>query len=99
MRPVIRTLLRVGALAGAGFAGEKALARRVRTRQRNDDHLLVPPADVRHLTVPAHDGGSLHLLERGEGRPVLLIHGITLNAELWSPQLHELSGDFRVLSL
>ena len=99
MRPVIRTLLRAGALAGAGLAGEKALARRVRTRQRTDDHLLVPPTDVRHLTVPAHDGGSLHLLERGEGRPVLLIHGITLNAELWSPQLHELAGDFRVLSL
>lgn len=99
MRPLTRTLLRAGALAGAGFAGEKALARRVRNRRRTDDDLLVPPADVRHLTVPAHDGGSLHLLERGEGRPVLLIHGITLNAELWSPQLHELAGDLRVLAL
>lgn len=99
MRPITRTLVRAGALAGAGFVGERALARRVRNRHRTDDHLLVPPTDVRHLTVPAHDGGSLHLLERGEGRPVLLVHGITLNAELWSPQLHELAGDFRVLAL
>jgi pimeloyl-ACP methyl ester carboxylesterase len=99
MRPVLRTLLRAGALAGVGLAGEKAVARRVRTRRRTDDHLLTPPEDVRHLTVPSHDGGSLHLLERGEGRPLLLIHGITLNAEVWSPQLHELASDFRVLSL
>jgi pimeloyl-ACP methyl ester carboxylesterase len=99
MRPLTRTLLRAGALAGAGLVGEKALARRVRTRRRHDDDLLLPPTDVRHLTVPAHDGGSLHLLERGQGRPVLLVHGITLNAELWSPQLHELAGEFRVLSL
>ncbi|QYG94776.1 alpha/beta fold hydrolase [Iamia sp. SCSIO 61187] len=99
MRSVTRTLLRVGALAGAGLAAEKAAARHVRSRRRTDDDLLRPPEDVRHLTVPSHDGGSLHLLERGEGRPVLLVHGITLNAELWSPQLHELAADFRVLSL
>lgn len=99
MRSLTRTLLRVGALVGAGFAAETAAARHLRSRRRSDDDRLRPPGDVRHLTVPSHDGGSLHLLERGEGRPVLLVHGITLNAELWSPQMHELSSDFRVLSL
>lgn len=100
MRPLTRTLVRAAGLAGVGLAAEKAIARRVRNRTSPaTDPRLVPPDDVRHLTVPSHDGGSLHLLERGEGRPVLLIHGITLNAGLWSPQLHDLAGEFRVLSL
>lgn len=94
------TLLRTGAVLGAAVGAERFLAHRIRTRHDPDgDALLVPPDDVRHLTVPASDGGSLHLLERGEGRPVLLVHGITLNAELWSPQLHGLADGFRVLSL
>ncbi len=94
-----RTLLRLGAVVGAGLVAERLLARRLRARTRADDHLLVPPGDVRHLTIPSHDDGSLHVLERGEGRPLVLVHGITLNAELWSPQLHELAAEFRVLSL
>lgn len=93
----------IAALAGAavaGLAAEKLLARRVRRRlDPETDALLRPPVDVRHLTVETHDGGSLHVLERGQGRPLVLLHGITLNAELWSPQLHELARDFRVLAL
>ncbi len=102
MRPLTRTLVRAAAVAGTAVAVEKALAHRVRTRvDPVNDRRLVLPDDVRHLTVPSHDGGSLHLVERGEGRPVLLVHGITLNAELWAPQLRDLAGDggFRVLSL
>lgn len=100
MRPAVRTLLGVGVASVAGVAAERLLARRVRRRLDPDtDHLLRPPGDVRHLTVPTHDGGSLHVLERGEGRPLVLLHGITLNAELWSPQLHDLAGDFRVLAV
>lgn len=80
--------------------GERVAARRIRDRVHPEaDALLVPPADVVHLTVSARDGGSLHLLERGQGQPVLLVHGITLNAELWSPELHGLADEFRVLAL
>jgi len=95
-----KTLLRAGAVVGAVVVAERLLARRIRNRRDPEhDELLVPPDDVRHLTVPSRDGGTLHLLERGEGQPVLLVHGITLNAELWAPQLHGLAEDFRVLSL
>ncbi|MGI8937507.1 MAG: alpha/beta fold hydrolase [Iamia sp.] len=99
MRPPVRTLAGLAGLAAAGVAAERVLARRVRARTSPTDRLLSPPDDLRHLTVPTHDGGSLHVVERGEGRPLVLLHGITLNAELWSPQLHELAADFRVLAV
>lgn len=95
-----RTAVRLGGLALGAVAAERLLARRIRNRHDPElDPLLSPPSDVGHLTVPTPDGGTLHLLERGEGRPVLLLHGITLNAELWSPQLHRLADDHRVLAL
>jgi len=81
-------------------AAERVAARRMRARLAPDtDRLLVPPDDVNHLTITTADGTELHLLERGAGRPVLLLHGITLNAELWSPLLHDLASDMRVLAV
>lgn len=95
-----RTLAVWAGAAAAAVAAERLAARRVRGRlDPAGDRLLVPPEDTRHLTLPTPDGGSLHLLERGEGRPVVLLHGVTLNAELWSPQLHGLADEFRVISL
>ncbi|WCO66627.1 alpha/beta hydrolase [Iamia majanohamensis] len=100
MRPTTRTLLRLAGVAAAGVVAERVVARRVRSRTVPEvDHLLTPPDDVRHLTVRVHDGGELHVVERGEGRPLVLLHGITLNAELWSPQLHDLARDHRVLAV
>jgi pimeloyl-ACP methyl ester carboxylesterase len=92
------------AIAGGAVAalvvGERIAARRLRARtDPTGDARLRPPADVRHLDVPTSDGGHLHVLERGRGRPVVLLHGITLNAELWSPQLHDLAADHRVLAV
>lgn len=100
VRPTIRKLVSLAGLVGGGAAAERLVAHRVRSRADPlRDRLLVPPPDVRHHTVPTHDGGSLHVLERGEGLPVVLLHGITLNAELWSPQLHDLASDHRVLAV
>ncbi len=107
MRVPRRAALGLGAVAGAGaaVAAERVLVGRMRRRvDPFTDPLLTLPADVVHLRVPSHDGGSLHLVERGEGRPILLLHGITLAAPIWSPQLHQLAGSreapgFRVLAL
>lgn len=97
---VPRTLLGLVGIAGAGLAAERLLARRVRSRTAPEaDRLLRPPDDVGHHTIPTHDGGSLHVVERGQGRPLVLLHGIMLNAELWSPQLHGLADGFRVLAV
>jgi pimeloyl-ACP methyl ester carboxylesterase len=62
------------------------------------DPLYDLPADVAHHEIASADGGSLHVLERGHGRPLVLIHGIGLQAAVWSPQLHLLADRYRVLA-
>ena len=48
--------------------------------------------------VPTHDGGSVHLVEYGEGRPLVLLHGVTLGAEVWAPIMHLVGDRFRVIA-
>ena len=99
-------LLGLGAL-GAGVAayaagpGRVHAARRVRTRvdPQLDDALFDLPDGVTHSDVPTHDGGSVHLVEIGEGRPLVLLHGVTLAAEVWAPIMHLASDRFRVIAL
>jgi pimeloyl-ACP methyl ester carboxylesterase len=38
-------------------------------------------------------------VERGEGRPVVFLHGYPLNSEMWKPQLEALSNDHHVVAL
>lgn len=92
------------AAIGAGVAaGGIALHRTVGTiKSRHDpelDPLLDLPSDVTHHDIPARDGGSLHVIEKGNGRPLLLIHGVTLQAGVWSPQFHLMSDRYRVLAM
>jgi pimeloyl-ACP methyl ester carboxylesterase len=57
--------------------------------------------DLEHHTIPADDGGELHLVERGnpDGRPLLFVHGVTLSSAIWRYQLRDLASEFRVLAL
>jgi non-heme chloroperoxidase len=63
--------------------------------------LEMPPDVVEHL-VPVSGGGRIRVLERGpaRGRPVVLLHGITLSAAVWPYQMKDL-GDagFRVFAV
>ncbi len=63
------------------------------------DPLYDLPGDVAHHDVPAADGGSIHVLERGHGRPLILIHGVTLQARVWAPQFNLLADRYRVLAM
>ena len=49
------------------------------------------------LTAP--DGGRIHVVERGSGRPLVLVHGMTMSSGIWSRQLAELSDRYRVVAL
>jgi pimeloyl-ACP methyl ester carboxylesterase len=102
--PAARIAIGAAAAVGAGLAVEKVLASRLRRRADPVvDPLLVVPDDVRHRGIATRDGGRLHVIERGEGRPLVLLHGITLAASIWAPQLHQLAGSeaapgFRVIA-
>jgi pimeloyl-ACP methyl ester carboxylesterase len=92
------------ALAAVASAGGRVALHRAATaiRARTDpelDPLYEVPSDVAHHEIPATDGGSIHVIERGRGRPLLLIHGITLQAGIWAPQLHQLADRYRVLAM
>ncbi len=94
------------ALVAGGVAaatGRVALRRSAATiRSRVDpqlDPLYDPPGDLNRHDVPAPDGGSIHVVERGSGRPLLLIHGVTLQSRIWSPQLHLLADRYRILAM
>ena len=43
--------------------------------------------------------GGTGFIERGEGEPLMLIHGVGLNAEAWGPQIDFFSATHRVIAL
>jgi non-heme chloroperoxidase len=105
---VLRKLVVAGVaasgVAAAAVVAEKVAARRLRHRTDAEiDPLLDLPTDVVHRVLDTVDGGQIHLVERGEGRPLVLLHGILLSAGVWAPQLHDLAGGperpgFRVIA-
>jgi pimeloyl-ACP methyl ester carboxylesterase len=96
----LRTVaLAAGGLA-AGYAAERLLVGRRAARADPDVvGAFGPPDDARHLEVPVSDGGSLHVVETGAGRPLVLLHGITLSSLAWHYQLDDLGDRYRVLAV
>ena len=97
-----RRRLTPAGLAGAGVmsavAAWTAVNRAaVRRLSRGPDTVrpadMALPAGVLESTVEMSDGWVLRILERGpaDGPPVVLLHGITLGAEVWPYQLDELA--------
>ncbi|HET9077058.1 MAG TPA: alpha/beta hydrolase [Acidimicrobiales bacterium] len=99
----LRRLAAGTALSAAAAGSRYGLHRHVESvRSRTDpetDHLFDLPPDMTEHQIPAPDGGSLRVVERGSGRPLLLIHGITLQAGVWAPQLHTLADRYRVVAM
>ncbi|HEX2578445.1 MAG TPA: alpha/beta hydrolase [Aquihabitans sp.] len=98
--------LGVGAAAfGAYRATHPSDARRPdrpdpgRRRPTLDELLFTLPDDVVHHDLPTPDGGTIHAVEKGTGRPLVLLHGITLRADVWAPQFHQLTDRFRVVAV
>jgi pimeloyl-ACP methyl ester carboxylesterase len=86
--------------AAAGYVAERAIMGRERGRldpAANDT--FGPPAGVVHRTIDVDDGGAIHVVEHGGGRPLVLLHGVTLTYEVWNYQLHDLSDRFRVITV
>jgi pimeloyl-ACP methyl ester carboxylesterase len=89
----------VGGIAAA-YAAERVLVGR--PRARTDPAAVaafVPPEGAVHRDVSLSDGGSLHVVDVGEGRPLVLLHGITLSSLTWHYQLRDLSDRYRLLAV
>ena len=93
-------VLGAGMVGLAGAAAVNRYGRRVRGRHDAVlDDPLAPPADVTHHRIATADGGSVHVVDTGgEGRPVLLLHGVTLQWWVWSSTIRLLRLDRRVLA-
>jgi pimeloyl-ACP methyl ester carboxylesterase len=100
---VRKPLIVAAGLTGLAVAGRVVLHHAATTMQARTDVELDPlfdvPADVAHHYVDSVDGGTIHIIERGVGRPLLLIHGIALQAGVWAPQLNQMADRYRVLAM
>jgi len=76
-------------LAGAGYAGQRLGAARLRRRPDGDAaRALDAPVYIDRRLV-AFDGGSIYLVEDGDGPPILFSHGVTNSIRTWFHQLEE----------
>ena len=55
--------------------------------------------NLRGRPAPRHKSGAIAWREAGLGPPVLLIHGVGLNADAWEPQIVTLSARRRVIAV
>ncbi|MCP5029331.1 MAG: alpha/beta hydrolase [Actinomycetia bacterium] len=96
---VARLASGLGRLAGAfgvGLMAERALMAALRGSD-SEGPVSPLPADVSRRMLPTPDGGSVHVIERGSGRPLVFLHGITFQASAWAHQF-DLSDQFRVIA-
>lgn len=91
-------LARAAALTAATAAGigtiaylvQRSVAARLRRRPDPDAaDEFVPPAD-QDVLLPSHDGGSIHVIARGDGPPIVLSHGLNLSVRTWTYQMRHL---------
>jgi pimeloyl-ACP methyl ester carboxylesterase len=86
-------------VAGVAFAITHEYTKYLRRSAVPEDPELFLPGEATHRQVSLRDGGEAHLVEMGEGPALLLLHGASLSAEVWSYQLRDLSGSHRVIAM
>jgi pimeloyl-ACP methyl ester carboxylesterase len=91
----------VGALSAAGlaYAVTHEYSRRRQRSASSEDPDLLSPDDVSDRVLQMRDGAEMHLVERGSGPPIVLVHGASLSASVWSYQLRDLAGEHRVIAV
>jgi pimeloyl-ACP methyl ester carboxylesterase len=97
-----RTGIAAGVTAGVGgvvYVGQRLLATRLRHRDDPDaDNPLVPAFDEA-IRIDCHDAGSLYVISRGDGPPILFSHGVTLSSRTWAKQFDSMpAAGFRALA-
>jgi len=89
-----------GAALAAGWATQHRLVARTHaTPDDLADEGLTLPDGVVHHDIEVDDGGRIHVMERGRGPALVLLHGFMLSAELWVHQLRDLADGHRVIAV
>lgn len=70
-----------------------------RRRRELTDDLFEMPDGVTYGDIDTPDGGSIHYAEKGSGRPLVLLHGVTLRHDVWAPQFQMLADQYRVIAV
>jgi pimeloyl-ACP methyl ester carboxylesterase len=95
--------LGAGVAGVAGIAGwalqHRAVSRAAVTSEQMGAEGLTLTDDLRHHFIDVDDGGRIHVVERGQGPPLVLLHGIMLSSALWVHQLRDLAAHHRVIAV
>jgi 3-oxoadipate enol-lactonase len=76
-------------LAGAGYAGQRVVASRLRSNPDGDAARALEAPVYIDRRLAAFDGGSIYLVEEGEGPPIVFSHGVTNSIRTWFHQLED----------
>jgi len=88
-----------GAVAGVAYGGQRLLASRLRAQPDGDAARALEAPIYIDRRIAAFDGGSIYLVENGEGTPVVLSHGVTNSIRSWYYQLESLPrAGFRTIA-
>ena len=88
-----------GAIVGAGYAGQRVLVRRLRRRPDGDAARALDAPMYVDRRLDSFDGGSIYVVESGEGPPIVLSHGVTNSMRAWFHQLEALPrAGFRTIA-
>jgi pimeloyl-ACP methyl ester carboxylesterase len=85
-------------IVGLGWSIPKLVIKRDERSARPPTGLGDAIPDLEELTVATDDGALLHVAMRGQGRPIVLVHGLSLDHRSWHYQLLDLGGRFRVIA-
>jgi non-heme chloroperoxidase len=99
--------LALGAVAAVALGTAKGVAvnDRRRTGRSKVDAQQMPqaPSDVSHRMLTTIDGAQIHVMTSGQPQrmapSVVLLHGVTLSAEVWHRSMAELGRDHHVVAL
>lgn len=88
-----------GMVALAAISAVKAAGTKIRHHHDAElDALAIPPDEPLHHHLPTHDGGEIHVVEQGTGRPVVLLHGVLLQWSVWSALFTMMASRYRVVA-
>lgn len=94
------------ALGAAGVAAAAAAVYALRRvtrpvapapRTAASEELELPEGAISH-DITLRDHGRLHVVEIGSGPPIVLLHGVTLQARAWAYQMRDLAGRHRMIA-